>query len=197
MFLFLATVFVIVRKYKSDSHVFCLSVSQSSINICSPRSGSWDTIHPLHLHFNQSINQSIMQSNNQSINNRYLPTQAVGIVSVFFICTSILTFCLKTHPDMRVPIIHNLTVRVSEKTVKVNLVWNLSGKHVPYFSFYKRKQKGKFPQIGAGTSDTPGQTLRELSSKWSFQTSESVPNRIKSWVLTSSHFIYVQGLAFS
>ena len=61
-----------------------------------------------------------MQSNNHSIINKYLLTQAVGIVSVFFICTSILTFCLKTHPDMRVPIIHNLTVRVSEKTVKVN-----------------------------------------------------------------------------
>ena len=80
-FLFQATVFVIVRKYKSDSHVFCLSVCQSSINICSPHSGSWDTIHPLHLHLNQSINQSII--------NKYLPTQAVGIVSVFFICTSI------------------------------------------------------------------------------------------------------------
>jgi len=42
--------------------------------------------------------------------------KAVGIVSVFFICTSILTFCLKTHPDMRVPIIHNLTVRTSSNT---------------------------------------------------------------------------------
>ena len=37
--------------------------------------------------------------------------QGVGIVSVFFICVSILTFCLKTHPDMRVPLIHNLTVK--------------------------------------------------------------------------------------
>ena len=42
--------------------------------------------------------------------------QGVGIVSVFFICTSILTFCLKTHPDMRVPVIHNLTVRTSHNT---------------------------------------------------------------------------------
>jgi potassium voltage-gated channel Shaw-related subfamily C member 1 len=42
--------------------------------------------------------------------------QAVGIISVFFICTSILTFCLKTHPDMRVPLIHNITVRTSHNT---------------------------------------------------------------------------------
>ena len=39
--------------------------------------------------------------------------KGVGIVSVFFICVSILTFCLKTHPDMRVPVIHNLTVRTA------------------------------------------------------------------------------------
>jgi len=42
--------------------------------------------------------------------------KGVGVVSVFFICTSILTFCLKTHPDMRVPVIHNLTVRTSHNT---------------------------------------------------------------------------------
>ena len=42
--------------------------------------------------------------------------QGVGVVSVFFICTSILTFCLKTHPDMRVPVIHNLTVKTSHNT---------------------------------------------------------------------------------
>ena len=57
-----------------------------------------------------NIHHNIYTNNHQSIF-----SQAVGIVSVFFICTSILTFCLKTHPDMRVPIIHNLTVRVSLK----------------------------------------------------------------------------------
>ena len=30
-------------------------------------------------------------------------------MSVFFICISILSFCLKTHPDMRVPVIRNIT----------------------------------------------------------------------------------------
>ena len=36
--------------------------------------------------------------------------QIVSMLSVFFIVVSILTFCLKTHPSMRVPVIHNATV---------------------------------------------------------------------------------------
>lgn len=36
----------------------------------------------------------------------------IGIVSVFFICLSILSFCLKTDPNMRVPVIQNVTVRL-------------------------------------------------------------------------------------
>lgn len=36
--------------------------------------------------------------------------QIIGVVSVFFICLSILSFCLKTHPDMRVPVISNKNV---------------------------------------------------------------------------------------
>lgn len=36
--------------------------------------------------------------------------QIVGLVSVFFICVSILSFCLKTHPNLRVPVIRNVTV---------------------------------------------------------------------------------------
>ncbi|KAG7188961.1 hypothetical protein KM043_008559 [Ampulex compressa] len=35
----------------------------------------------------------------------------ISIVSVFFICVSILSFCLKTHPDMRVPVIVNRSVK--------------------------------------------------------------------------------------
>ncbi|KAL7301094.1 hypothetical protein TKK_0006361 [Trichogramma kaykai] len=33
------------------------------------------------------------------------PAKVVGVISVFFICVSIMSFCLKTHPDMRVPVI--------------------------------------------------------------------------------------------
>ena len=39
--------------------------------------------------------------------------KVVGLLSVFFICVSILSFCLKTHPDMRVPVISNVTVKTT------------------------------------------------------------------------------------
>jgi len=38
--------------------------------------------------------------------------QVTSIVSVFFIVVSILSFCLKTHPTMRVPVIRNLSVAI-------------------------------------------------------------------------------------
>ncbi|RWS11447.1 potassium voltage-gated channel protein Shaw-like protein, partial [Dinothrombium tinctorium] len=34
----------------------------------------------------------------------------VAVISVFFICVSIFSFCIKTHPNMRVPVILNKTV---------------------------------------------------------------------------------------
>ena len=43
-------------------------------------------------------------------------SQVIGVMSVFFICVSILTFCLKTHPNMRVPVIRNITVKTSSNT---------------------------------------------------------------------------------
>ncbi|XP_054711708.1 potassium voltage-gated channel protein Shaw-like [Uloborus diversus] len=39
-----------------------------------------------------------------------IAAKVVAVVSVFFICVSIVTFCLKTHPNMRVPIIVNRTI---------------------------------------------------------------------------------------
>lgn len=42
--------------------------------------------------------------------NKY--TQLIGIVSVFFICLSIISFCLKTDPNMRVPVIQNVTIHL-------------------------------------------------------------------------------------
>ncbi|XP_017491439.1 PREDICTED: potassium voltage-gated channel protein Shaw-like, partial [Rhagoletis zephyria] len=35
--------------------------------------------------------------------------KGVAIISVFFIVVSIFSFCIKTHPDMRVPVIYNRT----------------------------------------------------------------------------------------
>ncbi|XP_065581356.1 potassium voltage-gated channel protein Shaw-like isoform X2 [Artemia franciscana] len=37
--------------------------------------------------------------------------KVVGVISVFFICVSILSFCLKTHPDLRVPVLKNVTIQ--------------------------------------------------------------------------------------
>ncbi|UXI23373.1 bric-a-brac 2 protein [Sarcoptes scabiei] len=42
--------------------------------------------------------------------------KVIGLLSIFFICVSILSFCLKTHPDMRVPSIHNITVMTTNNT---------------------------------------------------------------------------------
>ena len=42
--------------------------------------------------------------------------QVTGVVSVFFIVVSIVSFCLKTHPDMRVPLIRNVTVQTANNT---------------------------------------------------------------------------------
>lgn len=50
--------------------------------------------------------------------------QIIGVVSVFFICVSILSFCLKTHPDMRVPVIVNKTVKLLNSTT-----WTLDKSH--------------------------------------------------------------------
>ena len=54
------------------------------------------------------------------------------MISVFFICTSILSFCLKTHPDMRVPVIRNVTVTWENSTI-----WSLD-KHStnPHDAFF-------------------------------------------------------------
>ncbi|XP_076632487.1 potassium voltage-gated channel protein Shaw isoform X2 [Colletes latitarsis] len=45
-----------------------------------------------------------------------LAAKVISIVSVFFICISIVSFCLKTHPDMRVPVIVNRTVNIGNMT---------------------------------------------------------------------------------
>ena len=43
--------------------------------------------------------------------------QVIGVISVFFIVVSIVSFCIKTHPDMRVPLIKNITVSTSNHTI--------------------------------------------------------------------------------
>lgn len=59
--------------------------------------------------------------------------QIVGVVSVFFICVSILSFCLKTHPDMRVPVIRNSTVRTANGSMSWVLDKAQTNAHIAFF----------------------------------------------------------------
>jgi len=57
----------------------------------------------------------------------------VGIVSVFFICISIVSFCLKTHPDMRVPVIKNITVQTASNSTAWTLDKFQTNPHDAFF----------------------------------------------------------------
>ena len=58
--------------------------------------------------------------------------QMCAIVSVFFIVVSILSFCLKTHPNMRVPVIENVTMFDANHT----LIWSLRKQRTqPHIAF--------------------------------------------------------------
>lgn len=59
--------------------------------------------------------------------------QIVGLISVFFICISILSFCLKTHPDMRVPVIRNVTVQTSHNSTAWTLDKTQTNAHDAFF----------------------------------------------------------------
>ncbi|XP_076362129.1 potassium voltage-gated channel protein Shaw-like isoform X1 [Tachypleus tridentatus] len=59
--------------------------------------------------------------------------KVIGIISVFFICVSILSFCLKTHPNMRVPVIRNVTVWTSQHTKAWTLDKFQTNPHLAFF----------------------------------------------------------------
>ncbi|KAB7497248.1 Potassium voltage-gated channel protein Shaw [Armadillidium nasatum] len=59
--------------------------------------------------------------------------KVIGILSVFFICISILSFCLKTHPDMRVPVIENITVYTSYNVTAWTLDKKATNAHEAFF----------------------------------------------------------------
>ncbi|CAD5114130.1 DgyrCDS3275 [Dimorphilus gyrociliatus] len=60
--------------------------------------------------------------------------KVVAVVSVFFIIVSILSFCLKTHPNMRVPVIENKTISIDSSG---NFTWTLEKKKTePHSSFF-------------------------------------------------------------
>ncbi|EDS26227.1 voltage-gated potassium channel [Culex quinquefasciatus] len=60
-------------------------------------------------------------------------TAIIGIISVFFICVSIISFCLKTHPDMRVPYIRNITVKTASQNTSWVLDKTQTNAHVAFF----------------------------------------------------------------
>lgn len=62
-----------------------------------------------------------------------LLAKVIGIVSVFFICVSILSFCLKTHPNFRVPIIKNFTVRTANGSASWVLDKTHTNAHMAFF----------------------------------------------------------------
>ena len=59
--------------------------------------------------------------------------QVIGVISVFFIVVSIVSFCLKTHPDMRVPVIRNITVRTSYNSTAWTLDKYQTSAHQAFF----------------------------------------------------------------
>ncbi|CAA9993120.1 unnamed protein product [Nesidiocoris tenuis] len=61
-----------------------------------------------------------------------LPPSVVGLMSVFFIFVSVLTFALKTHPDVRVPVMLNLTRYGSNNTTWTEIKLR-SDPHVCFF----------------------------------------------------------------
>lgn len=59
--------------------------------------------------------------------------QIIAVISVFFITISILSFCLKTHPEMRVPVLMNTTETMTDGTVH----WRLTKKETePHEAFF-------------------------------------------------------------
>ena len=57
----------------------------------------------------------------------------IGVISVFFICVSILSFCLKTHPDMRVPVIRNITIKTGNNLTAWTLDKHSTNAHDAFF----------------------------------------------------------------
>ena len=71
--------------------------------------------------------------------------QATSIVSVFFIVISILSFCLKTHPTMRVPVIRNLSVYAPPTALYANRSASAGPASLPSSSSSSRFAGGSGP----------------------------------------------------
>ncbi|XP_059146206.1 potassium voltage-gated channel protein Shaw-like isoform X6 [Physella acuta] len=64
---------------------------------------------------------------------RPILSRIIAVVSVFFIVISILSFCLKTHPEMRVPVLRNATTQTGNGSYS----WRLEKKETePHEAFF-------------------------------------------------------------
>lgn len=63
----------------------------------------------------------------------YFLFQIVAVISVFFIIVSILSFCLKTHPEMRVPVLFNATTNLSNGSYTWRLAKQRTEPHEAFF----------------------------------------------------------------
>jgi len=73
-----------------------------------------------------------------SLNESNFVLQIVSLVSVFFILVSISTFCLKTHPNLRVPVITNVTIKHHGLNGTIPLKTWMLNRHTtePYPAFF-------------------------------------------------------------
>lgn len=62
-----------------------------------------------------------------------MSAKAVAVISVFFIVVSILSFCLKTHPNLRVPVIENITVTGANDVQQWTLDKSRTNPHQAFF----------------------------------------------------------------
>ncbi|XP_074656367.1 potassium voltage-gated channel protein Shaw-like [Tubulanus polymorphus] len=91
----------------------------------------WEEVNESSLTCWQKVKPKIWALFDEPYSSTY--AKIIAVVSVFFIFISILSFCLKTHPDMRVPIIRNVTIDLGDS----NRSWTFDKqKTEPHSAFF-------------------------------------------------------------
>ena len=70
---------------------------------------------------------------------KHLSPQTVSIISVFFILISIFTFCLKTHPSLRVPAVKNISS--NDNNTQPSIIFNKNKQLPRSYNEYKEYKK--------------------------------------------------------
>lgn len=82
-------------------------------------------------------------------------------MSVFFICVSILSFCLKTHPNLRVPVIRNVTVDFTRPLAMMDAAMATAGSGGRQYGHHHGHQYGRAMTTGNWSSWTLDKTRTE------------------------------------